>query len=280
MKPLTKFMMNFKTQKINLMIILALSVCHLSCVDQKSSSSGSSGSSGNSIVQDSGNGDGAGNSNNNGSIDGNGGSGSTSSSCTGTVSDGQGPGTPIHSMNLFLAGLQDWFPQVNNDSLAQMTFITPQEASILFSSDSRLRIRFMVKPQPIAPSNQTYCYGRNSGVAMAPYNKLKFDIYLRDINCSTGSSVSCASGDYTLGPRYGGPITVGPIDVNSCSGIIDLGHLRNQSNFGTAIEVAAVKSDQYCEANNEFCPSEKNVRSIDCWQMTLQVVTDSTQDFK
>jgi hypothetical protein len=205
--------------------------------------------------------------------------GGTGTTCSGTTSDGQGPGTPIHHLNLFLAGFQDWFPQVNGDSLAQMTFITPHEASILFSSDSRLRVRFVVKPQPIPPTGQTYCYGRNTGVAIPAYQKLKFEIYLRDVRCSTGSTTTCSSSNYILGPRYAGPIMVGPVNVNSCSPVIDIGHLRNQNNFGTAIEVAAVKSDQTCTANGSFCPAEKNVRSIDCWHMNMQVVTDTTQDF-
>jgi hypothetical protein len=249
-----------------------------SCIDQKKSSSSSSGVS----TQTTGGGGSTTGTNGGGSTTGtNGGGGytGTGATCLGNSNDGQGPGTPIHHLNLFLAGMQDWFPQVNGDSLAQMTFITPQEASILFSSDSRLRVRFIAKPQPIPPTNQTYCYGRTTGSQMATYGKLKFEIYLRDVKCSTGSTTSCASNQYILGPRYGGPITVGPINVNECSPVIDLGHLRNQNNFGTTIEVAAVKSDQYCKTNGSFCEAEKNVRTIDCWNMSLQIVTDSTQDF-
>jgi hypothetical protein len=266
--------------------LLTISLCLMlaSCINQTQTNQSSSGSSGTdgSISQTTGS-DGSTNGSTTGSTGGyttgSSGSGSGTSGCLGTTADGTGTGSPIHHQNLFLAGYQDWMPQVNSDPLAQMTFLTPQEASILHSSDDRLRVRFVVKPQPIPPSNQTYCYGRNTGVQIAPYGKLKFEIYLRDIVCSDGSTVSCPSENYELGPRYGGPIFVGPVDVNSCSEIIDLAHLRNQTNFGTTIEVAAVKSDQTCEANGTFCPAEKNVRSIDCWQMTMQVVTDATQDF-
>lgn len=274
-------------KKIYLMTLLTLALIITSCVDQKTSSGSSSGgdvttqtNGGNGSGETTGYGGTTGSDGTNGSSGTNGSGGGGFNGCYGTTADGTGPGTPIHHMNLFLAGFQDWYPQNNTNSLAQMTFITPQEASILFSSDSRLRVRFVVKPQPIPPSNQTYCYGRNTGSQINPYGKLKFEIYLRDVLCSTGSTTSCSGGNYILGPRYGGPITVGPIDVNSCSNVIDLGHLRNQSAFGTTIEVAAVKSDQWCEANGSFCPSEKNIRSQDCWQMTLQVVTDTTQDFQ
>jgi hypothetical protein len=268
-------------KKTYLIAFLSLSLFLTGCIDQKVTTS-SAGGGGDVTTQTNGdNGGGTtGSTGNTGTTGTNGSTGTgTGTTCYGTQSDGSGTGTPIHHLNLFLAGYQDWYPQYNGDSLAQQTFITPQEASILFSSDSRLRVRFMVKPQPQPPSNQTYCYGRNTGVQIQHYGKLKFEIHLRDIQCSNGSTTSCPSGQYVLGPRYGGPIYVGPIDVDSCSPVIDLGHLRNQSNFGTTVEVAAVKSDQYCQINGTFCESEKNVRSIDCWQMTMQVVTDSTQDF-
>lgn len=267
-------------KKFSLLALLFTSLVLSGCVDQKTTTSSSTGKDNignqggttggvNTGGGDTGGGDNGGGTNPSG----------TGATCYGTQSDGSGTGTPIHHLNLFLAGYQDWYPQVNNDSLAQQTFITPQEASILFSSDSRLRVRFMVKPQPQPPSGQTYCYGRNTGVQIPHYGKLKFEIHLRDIRCSNGSTTSCPSGQYVLGPRYGGPIYVGPVNINECSNVIDLGHLRNQSNFGTTVEVAAVKSDQTCNANGTFCDAEKNVRSIDCWQMTMQVVTDSTQDF-
>jgi hypothetical protein len=259
-------------KKNHLWVILVLLLGLASCTqNHSSSSSASSSSSGGGSDSTTGGG-----TSGSGYVGGTPGTGVT---CNGTSADGQGAGTPIHHLNLFLAGFQDWLPQVNSNSLAQMTFITPQEASILFSSDSRLRVRFAVKPQPIPPTGQTYCYGRNTGAGIPPYQKLKFDVYLRDIKCSTGSTTTCASGQYILGPRYGGPITIGPVDINGCSPIIDLGHLRNQNNFGTTIEVAAVKSDQTCNSNGDFCPAEKNVRSMDCWHMTMQVVTDTTQDF-
>lgn len=267
-------------KKTYLITMLTLSLIVTSCIDQKTSTS-----SGGTVTTQTNGDNGGGTTGTNGSGGTTGTNGGTSgytgtgATCNGDTSDGQGPGTPIHHLNLFLAGYQDWKPQINNDSLAQMTFITPQEASILFSSDSRLRVRFIVKDQPQPPSNQTYCYGRNTGTQIQHYGKLKFEIYLRDVLCSTGSTTSCPSNSYVLGPRYGGPTFVGPVNVNECSPVIDLGDLRNQSNFGTTIEVAAVKSDQYCQINGSFCEAEKNVRSIDCWQMTMQVVTDSTQDF-
>lgn len=255
--------------------LVLLSFILTACLEQTTTSSSSSSGSSDVTTQTTGD---SGSGTTTTGTDGTSGYTGTGATCYGTESDGQGPGTPIHHFNLFLAGYQDWYPQYNSDSLAQQTFITPQEASILFSSDSRLRVRLIAKPQPIPPSNETYCYGRNTGSQMISYTKLKFDLYLRDVKCSDGSTTTCSSGQYVLGPRYGMQ-TIGPINVNECSQVIDLGNLRNQSNFGTAVEIAAVKSDQYCQTNGSFCEAEKNIRSIDCWQMTMQVVTDSTQDF-
>lgn len=188
-------------------------------------------------------------------------------------------GFPVHSFNLFLAGMQDWYPQNNSEPLAD-TFITPQEAGIAFQTDGLLRVRLKVKSQQIAPSGQTYCYGRNTGSGFTPYyQSLKFDLHLRDVICPNGGT-SCSSSEYILGDRYRGQYGVGPVAVDSYSSIIDVGSVANQGVIATTVEISNVRSDQYCQHYGDsetYCPAERNVRTQDCWNMELEVQTSYTQ---
>ncbi len=255
--------------------IIGLLISLSACLPEKDSSSSSSSSS-------SGGGSGSG-SGTGSSGSGSGGSGGSYGSCSGSTSDGEGSGYPIHHFDMLVAGHQPWVPGEYSDPLAQQTMPTLREASILFKSDNKLRVRVKVKSQPYPTKGDEYCYGRETGLAADPYvyTKLRFRIHLRDILCDTvdpSDSTKCQSGFY-LGPRYQSRF-IDPINVDSCSNVVDLGHLRNQSQFGTTVEVEDVKSDSTCQANDTYCPAEKIVRTASCWNMTLQVVTDYTQDFK
>jgi hypothetical protein len=207
----------------------------------------------------------------------------TSNNCSGTTSDGQGDGYPIHQFSMMLAGHQSWMPGTYSDSMAQETMPTLSEASIVFKSDSRLKVRLKVNNQAYPTAGETYCYGRATGQSSDayPYTKIRFRVHLRDIMCDTPDPQNpnnCTTALY-LGPRYRTQY-IDPVSVDSCSPIIDLGTLRNSTQFGTTIEVEDVKSDSTCQSNSTFCPAEKIVRAASCWHMNLQVVTDFTQDFK
>lgn len=203
--------------------------------------------------------------------------------CTGTTADGTGEGYSIHQFSLMLAGHQSWMPGTYADSLAQQTMPTLSEASIIFKSDARLRVRLKVKSQPYPTAGEEYCYGRATGQPADefPYTKLRFRVHLRDIMCDDVDPTNpnnCLSALY-LGPRYRTQY-IDPVSVNFCSPVVDLGSLRNTTQFGTTIEVEDVKADSSCQANDDYCPAEKIVRAASCWHMVLQVVTDYTQDFK
>jgi hypothetical protein len=203
--------------------------------------------------------------------------------CHGSTADGEGVGVPIHNFNLFLAGYQTWQPGNYTSSLQTQVMPTLQEAVYLFQSDSRLRVRFKVKTQPNPGYQQEYCHGRTiyGPADQHNYTKLKARVSLRDIKCNTPDPTNtnaCLSGFY-LGSPYSSQI-IDPIDVAECGPVIDFGHLRTQNPYGTVIAVDDVMSDSSCQANGSSCPSEEQVRSQVCWNMTMQVVTDSTQDFK
>jgi hypothetical protein len=206
------------------------------------------------------------------------GSGAT---CYGNSQDGQGNGFAIPSRYINYAGHQSWLPTSEMVAAGASGYggISYQEAQALFTSDGRLRVRFKVEPQYVATSGEVGCYGRETGQVGDQFNytKLKFTVYLRDVQCtSTNGDGSCAS--YALGPRYN-PQFLGPIDVNACSPIIELGQIRNASQYGTVVEVSDVRSDSTCQANGTYCPSDKIVRRASCWTMKVQIVTDYSQDF-
>ena len=168
--------------------------------------------------------------------------------------------------------------------LATQTMPSIHNASLLFKSDSRLKVRFKVNSQPLPPqgSFQEYCYGRTSGVLdMHVYTKVKFRMTLRDVKCNNpdpSNSNNCLSSFY-LGSPYQVQISQ-PIDVGSCSQIFDIGNLRNQTPFGSVVEISDVRSDNTCQFNDTFCPSEQAVRPQSCWHMTMQISTDYTQDLQ
>lgn len=219
-----------------------------------------------------------------------GGTGDTGGSDTGgddgsDTGGGTGSGYPIHQFDLMLAGHQAWMPGTYSDPEQQAAMPTIQEASYIFASDTKLQIRFKVNSQPVPTSGETYCYGRKTGSASDPYRytKLRFRVHLRDIKCDSPSSSnpnSCNSGFY-LGNRYRTQYIDPPVNVGSYSPIIDIGSMRNQTQWGTVVEVEDVKSDSDCQYGySEYnCPSEKIVREASCWHMTMQVVTDYTKSF-
>lgn len=262
--------------KNKILLPILMTLLAAACVPQPATQSSSNNDSGEVIIGGGGN-DGGGN---------NGGGGSSSgqgSTCHGSEQDGQGPGVPIYHFNLLLSGGVSWVPNEYANSFAYESNINLEEGHLFFSSDSRLRVRFKVMPQPSPPVGEKYCYNRETGKASDPfdYTKLKFTLYLRDILCdSVDPNDSSKCNQFSLGNRYRAR-TVGPINVDSCSPIIDIGNLRNSTQWGTVVEVAYVNADSACQAGEAgACPAEKAVRPASCWNMTMQVVTDYTQDFK
>ena len=261
---------------LTLTTMLALTGC---LPEQETTSSGDTSSS---VTITNGNGSGGDSGSDSGSTGGSTGGSSGGSSCTGTSSDGSGDGYSLHSFNLMLAGHQSWLPGTYSDSLASESMPTITEASLLFRSDSELKVRFKVHSQPYPTAGEEYCYGRAVGQASDTYTytKLRFRVHLRDVMCDTPdpqNSNNCSSGFY-LGPRYRTQY-IDPVSVNACSPVLDFGAYRNQTAYGTVVEIDDVKADSTCQYNDTYCPAEKIVRQASCWRMTMQVETDYTQSF-
>lgn len=274
-------MRGFSMKKIILAFLyLSLCLAMIGCTQQSDDDGGGSNNQDQNGGGDSGGGqdfgNGGDNNNNNG--------GNNGGSCAGTTADGTGSGTAIHHFYPLVAGGESWVPgnyDFQNDPETS-TFISLSDASIIFASDSRLQFRLKVRTQPNPPAGEEFCYGRATGQAADanPYTKLQFTVYLRDILCDqpdVNNPSQCSSGFY-LGPRYR-PQMIGPVNVDSCSEVVDIGSLRNSTQYGTTIEIANVQSDSTCQFNDTFCPANDNVRAASCWNVTLQVVTDFTQGF-
>ena len=147
------------------------------------------------------------------------------------------------------------------------------QAKIFFMTDSVLKVRIKVKPQPAASQSSTMCYGRNMpGVTIPGYTKLQY--YVKVYGVSEGNAVTLLD---TMGPFSTG--------VNSCSDAIDLSSYQEQSPTGVAIAIDQVKANQNCSGSywtsSGFanCNVYKNVRSFDCWAMDFEVAADGTKTF-
>jgi len=206
----------------------------------------------------------------------------TGNTTTGT--NGNNGGYPYHDFNLLLSGGKSWVPGTYTDNLAQETQITVQEARLLFASDTKLRVRFKVNSQPRPTSGDKYCWDRATGQSPLPrYDKLRFEVSLRDIKCDVpnpNNTNLCNSGFYLDPVRYNRTI-VGPVNAEGYSEILNLGPERNYSVYGTTVEVHNVQSDSACQfsGSSQDCPAHATVQSGSCWHMTMEVVTDYTNDF-
>lgn len=264
--------MNMK--KTSFIFLISISLLHLTgCLPKKSNKSGTTPTPAPAPIPD------------NGAVNNSGGNTTpqTPANCTGTTSDGQGDGQPIHQTRMILAGHQTWVPGNYTDPLQSSSMLNMQEAAAIFKSDSRLKVRFKVNSQPFPTKGEEYCYGRLTGQTsdQKTYTKLRFRVSLRDLICNNINAQDPTKCDTSLelGEVYRQQF-VEPISVNYCSNPIDIGAIRNATTFGTVIQIDDVKADSTCQVNGTYCPAEKIVRAASCWDITLQIVTDYTQDFK
>lgn len=139
-----------------------------------------------------------------------------------------------------------------------------------FLTDSLLKIRFKVKPQPDAAQSSTMCYGRNMPASTIPgYTKLQFSVKL------VGQRADNSWGEEPLGSFV--------VGVNSCSDGIDLSGYKSMYAKGVYVVVSDVKANQNCwwDSSTGFtsCNAFKSVRTFDCWQMDFEVAADGTKSF-
>lgn len=145
-------------------------------------------------------------------------------------------------------------------------------ARTLFETDSLLKVRFKVRPQPVNTASNPYCYIENykNVFSIAGYTKLQFTVNLVGKKGSTEYTEPV--GSYTVG-------------VNSCTPAIDLSSYASRYPDGIYLTVSSVLSNQAYYPNdydyNGFTNSSNfgNVRSMDCWILDVEVAADGTKTF-
>lgn len=156
---------------------------------------------------------------------------------------------------------------MNTSSILQ----TVNTARNLFATDSVMKIRFKVKPQPESSNSSPYCTGRQSGSSIAGYTQLQYNVELVGLD-SNGNQVGIEPlGTYITG-------------VNSCTPAIDLSAYASQY-ASMYIRVGSVKGNQLYIPNDYQTNGFKNVtgfsdiRSQDCWVLDVEVAADGTKTF-
>jgi hypothetical protein len=145
-------------------------------------------------------------------------------------------------------------------------------AKTFFMTDSVLKVRFKIRPQPDSAMQAGVCYGRNTGASIPGYTKLKFTISVKGYDANNVlSGVNFVK-------------MVDATGVNSCTDAIDLSPYKAQYPNGMFVIVSDVTSNQKCSNYNYTtgfanCNVMGPVRTIDCWSLDMEVAADATKTF-
>lgn len=148
-------------------------------------------------------------------------------------------------------------------------------AKMFFLTDSVLKLRVKVKPEPNATG--TYgtsgvCYNRGTGAYQSGYTKLQYTVKVYGATASNGWVYLGTKGTYTTG-------------VNSCSPAIDLSDYKESSPTGVFVVIDNVQENKNCSpwswnsAGWGNCSNFNKVRSMECWSMEFEVAADGTKTF-
>ncbi len=243
----------------------------------------------------------------------------TGLTCNGDTSDGcDGNKGAIHVFEPIVAGTRDWVPggpqNFPTNTWIYDTQVTSMSSKIAafhqFNTDATLKVRFKILEQPSlsASPNNHICDGRKlSGIAKPAYSKLHFQLGLKHLRCNLPApyNVNCVDQNgqtldsyFTLDQNPYHTRTVSTtagegIGVNQCSSVIDLSGSVVPGGQGavTVVEVKRVQSDSLCKhcqiynctgsITDHYCDQDgEMIDPWSCYRMKVQVVTDSTNDFK
>lgn len=193
----------------------------------------------------------------------------------GTCSSPTGAGYDLRRGTITIAGGTMYRPDLPWSNGGSFNFsqtnsyflMNANEAKAFFDTDSKLRVRFKVRPQPKAPPGVTYCFNRVTGQNSDRYGymNLMFNVSLIGLNA-----------DGTLKSTFESTKSA-TVGVNSCSQAMDFSGDNQRHPNGVVIVVHNVYSDQGCTYQTG-CTSYVPVRSFSCWQMDFEVSADGTKD--
>lgn len=155
------------------------------------------------------------------------------------------------------------------------------QAKMFFLTDSVLKLRVKVKPEPNATGSygtSGVCYGRNTGAYLPGYTKLQYTVKVYGTSSSNAVTYLGTVGTYQT-------------SVNNCSPAIDLSDYKEQSPTGLIVVIDNVMENKNCTkpagASDSFwnqygwssCNTYNKVRSMECWSMDFEVAADGTKTF-
>lgn len=168
-----------------------------------------------------------------------------------------------------------WYNPASGASSLYNTSSTLKSVSAaknFFITDSMLKVRFKVRPQPHSANTSNTCYGRTVNQSyIAGYWKLKFNATL------VGTRADNTTGEEPLGIIEG--------NVNSCTPAIDLSPYVGMYPNGVYIRLTDVQSNQgtwpadYSTNGFKNGATWKTVRTSDCWTLDIEVAADGTKTF-
>jgi hypothetical protein len=154
-------------------------------------------------------------------------------------------------------------------SSTDLSLFSNQSDQNVFMTDSRLNLRLVLKPAPEKNIKDSYNY--TCEYPPVAYTKMKFTIGIKkDVN-----------GGYIK------QFTVSDIPVNGCSPVMETNLSSYTANEPYIVEIISASWDYSCTEATEmghsqadqFCPYA-NVYSNYCFEVSLQVATDFTKNFK
>lgn len=145
--------------------------------------------------------------------------------------------------------------------------VDPLKVREFLDTDSKLRVRFKVRPQPKPPVGKTWCFNRTTGQSSNPYGykTLEFKVGIRGLNQ-----------DGTLKPTLESIKSV-TAQVGGCTQVLDFSGDNQRHPYGVAVVVYDVYSDQGCWYTNS-CTSMSSVKTSSCWSMDIEASVDGTKD--
>jgi hypothetical protein len=198
---------------------------------------------------------------------------------TGTCSPPTGTRPDLYDLRqgtITIAGGTKYEPDlyVPGSSLSDFThnnsffLVSTNDAKAFLETDTKLRVRFRIRPQEKAKAGTAGCFNRTIGGSTVGYGytKLRFIVGLKGVNP-----------DGTLTPGLiTNPETVSGL-IGGCTQTVDFSSDHKRYPNGVVLVIQDVRSNQGC-TYPQGCTTMKTVDSKSCWSMDIEASVDGTKD--
>ncbi len=191
--------------------------------------------------------------------------------CTGTTNDGENESFPLYNLRIRMAGGQQWVPG-SRDLYTHSAHSVPslKESQTIFQTSQTLKMRIKANTQPSLSSRTLgTCDGITKLEKSPSYEALSARLTITDRECLGKNTIPCQKKTISY--------KVPKINVDTCSSVIDFSTILTDSIKDPVVKVDKVHGFYGCD---DFDNCEvKKLASTQCWDIVLQVATDSTDDF-